>query len=64
MDDKQFSTRLKICAFRSITAQLMERGLVTEEEFQKIKRKIDRMEKDLVAATPNDRREKVTTVVE
>lgn len=64
MDNKQFDERLKICAFRAITARLNEQGLLTQKELQKINRKIDGMEKDLVAAKPKTRHPRNLTVVE
>ncbi len=51
-NNQQFDDRLKIVAFRAITDQLLERHLITEDEFRKISQRIERMENNLLAGKP------------
>ena len=50
MRNDYFDFLLQIYAFKDITSQLLDNNLITEREAAKIRRRIDRMETDLVAA--------------
>ena len=55
MRNDYFDILLQIYTFKDITSQLLDNCLITEREAAKIRRRIDKMENDLVAAgTPAD----------
>ena len=55
VSNKMFDELFKISVYRDITEQLREHGLITDHEYDKIIRRIDATEDDLIkpAAKPN-----------
>ena len=49
---EQFEPRLKIACFRAITDQLRDNHLVTDEEYRRIMKHLDKQETDLIAGKP------------
>ena len=52
MNDADFEARVKIACFRTITNQLFERNLITQEELKKINKRLEKMEAGLIMAKP------------
>ena len=50
MRNDYFDILLQIYTFKDITSQLLDNNLITEREATKIRKRIDKMETDLVAA--------------
>ncbi len=50
MKSSLFEEHLKICAYRLITENLLEKNLITPEEAAKVKKHISKMEIDLIKA--------------
>ena len=64
INNEMFDELFKISVYRDITEQLRDRSLITDREYEKITRRIDAMEDDLIkpAATPNQHQRKNATV--
>ena len=50
MSSPRHEANLKICAFRIITEDLLDKDLITQEEAAKIRARISAMETDLIKA--------------
>ena len=46
--NRHFDELFKISVYRDMTEQLLDRRLITNREYEKIIRRIDRMEDDLI----------------
>ena len=53
--NKLFDELFKISVYRDITEQLREHSLITDREYEKITRRIDAMEDDLIKPQETER---------
>ena len=63
VSNKMFDELFKISVYRDITEQLREHSLITDREYDKITRRIDAMEDDIIKPQAADQHSRKASAV-